>query len=280
MEIPHLFHEALCQAHGLLVPVCQSWMQATPLNYFGVWRFYDTGQCRVVSLMPSYIEQVISLALFPSFSELAQFYHRVGRRVLLSKTLSVTHTELNQINADKRESSIALAGRHGIYHRMCLLTRCEDYFELAVFGVSDEKTSVIEFYLNSLPMLEQFARQCERTLFPQLTIKGVHHELFLPGYCDTSLMEVTLSHSPPSFQPLQTLTLNNGKVVTFSDQEWACLCLRLQHYSSRMIADRLDLSARTVDAHIHHVKKKLGESAMYRIRELVEQNQWPLLKKQ
>lgn len=121
--------------------------------------------------------------------------------------------------------------------------RYPGYVDVYCFGAEASNPSIMNFFLHELDTLHSLI-QLFKDKCAHLIKSHDKHKLLLP-----ELMR-------PDFTglPLGTSVYEN---ISFSKREWDCIKLLKEEYSAKKIANRLDISHRTVENYLASIKGKL-----------------------
>lgn len=179
------------------------------------------------------------------FSELyirQKFYQRYLNGTFDQYTSGYFLGDLLNIGQEFKEACCA----HNMWHFFIITRRNKENTEIFYFGAPPEASHINHFYLNNINVLENFIlgfKEKMSTLIKthetQRVIYPIHQDI-------TGLIELP--------QKISLANLNSLKLTMRENQ---CLSYFRQGYSAKMIARHLNISHRTVEHHLAHIRKKL-----------------------
>lgn len=146
------------------------------------------------------------------------------------------------------------AAKFGITHGITLIEPSEDGCEFYFLGTTTNRRDVINKYLSNFQLLEKFIssfHQRGRKLFEQVAPFRVRVNDWL---CNNLKFD-----SVDYIDKFKFLASISGYV--FTNRELECLPLLLKGLSSKQIAEQLQISFRTVEDHINHLKIKTNSKS-------------------
>lgn len=147
------------------------------------------------------------------------------------------------------------AREFNIDHGITFVEPCSDGCEFFFIGTTSDKPEVMAHYLNNIDILERFLVYFRDKAAP--LIKEAHqHRLTIPN----KFIEAPQTNLIGNFDRSAFLQAINIK-HPFTPREIACIELLLKGYTLKMIAQELDISVRTVETHLDHIKNKVGVSS-------------------
>lgn len=146
-------------------------------------------------------------------------------------------------------------------HGLTILTPFKDYDEVVNFATHHDNAQINDFYLNHQALINKFICYF-RDQASEILALAKKHQFDLSH----KIPEKTLIlPDDPYIQIEKQLFSNNNCVVTLdnkmvklSKREAECLLYLNQGLSSKKMAQILDISPRTIEAHIDALKQKLG----------------------
>lgn len=262
----------LTDNHDLLSRVCYPLFKNTPLKYFDYLKCYDDGTTTTLSICPDFVAKILTNSLLPTLEEF-QLFSLYRQKATYLSTLTSLPPGASDLHPEKYEENIAHATDQGIYHRLYVVERREDYYVTYGFGVKNDDKTIINFYLNAMDYLEKFIRyfdfHCEYIIDLQLK----KHQIILPTYQDKFIQEkMNITIAPLSIIDLHcNPRLKNSSLEFKSNltaREKACLELVARGYTMKNVAIKLDISHRTVEQHLRNIKDKFGLSTKNQLVEL------------
>ncbi len=252
--------------HDHVSKICYPLFKNTPIKYFDYGRYYDSGEMiNCGTLSPDLVKKYYIENLYPSFEEFKLF-----------NTFGITTTFLSHfmplppgigegagdVNPERYNKSIDHAANWHIFHRLYIVKRYTGYFTTYGFGVIKEEKSILNFYLNALKVLENFALYFEYHAEELIGRADQNNRIIIPYYHEIKLRHseiledmLNISKLDFSIEPERNLSFD-GKIMTARELE--CLGLVSQGYTMKNIAKKLEISHRTVEQHLRNVKDKLG----------------------
>lgn len=140
-----------------------------------------------------------------------------------------------------------------IDHGMTLINPTADYCEFFAFASTPEHPEVINFYLNKLDIIKEFSEYFKETANPLIIkaekhkINFSHHEEAIKIYSRQDLQDILIKSSPRK---------EKYGTVKISKRQAECISYLLAGETTREIANRLELSCRTVEHYINLLKAK------------------------
>ena len=143
-----------------------------------------------------------------------------------------------------------------------LMRHNENYSEAFSFGSTIENTSVNNWYVNNLDILEQFILYFKDRSYSLVQsiepTKATAHELI------KSVSELNMNLKIPTkeilfskLEPKHVIYNINHKEIILTRSEYNCIQYLLQGYTAKSIGQKLSLSSRTIESYILNVKKKV-----------------------
>ncbi len=238
------YEKVLFQSHETVAAVCYPFFKKSPINYFDYSRFYDSGEFINFSTAPIWSKQYYAEKLMPSYQELKLFCDNKGssqRYTFLSHIMEYPPGAADA-NPLKYEHNISLCAQYKIYHRIYRVDRIGDFFRVIGFGSTKEKKSIFNYYINNIRELEKFIQYFEKKAFDPILGQN-NTRVIVPDYLSSpSLIDV------PS---------KKKKKTDLTNREIQCLDLIAHGYTMKYAANKLDISARTVETHLRNIKEKL-----------------------
>lgn len=221
--------------------ICKPLFDTLKINYFDYSRFYPDNTAFGLFTDPEYV----------SFFRNHDCYKSGPKHILLpGKHLWVSYID-HQFLSEAREYF-----NHD--HGLTILTQYPEYHEVCNFSTSTENKQILELYLNNGDFIQRFIgyfkakaeliiKKCsnQRVLItPQSNSKRNERDLIDKVIADLSL-------NKDFYAELY------GELVTLSRREAECISGILQGKTSKVIANELTISNRTVDTHLENAKEKL-----------------------
>ncbi|SRR5579883_128143 len=135
----------------------------------------------------------------------------------------------------------------GVGNGLFLIKTHAEFVEFFGFGSQPENHMVINFYLNNIDYLQNFC---------SLFIEHAEKIIKQAEACDIILPyhQEKLPHFPSHVLNVKNTTIHKIKLT---DRQLACMKLMLEGKTAKMIGATLNLSSRTIETYIHHLKRKL-----------------------
>ena len=151
-------------------------------------------------------------------------------------------------------------------HHLLLTNPCEDGCEFFSMAAPPEQHQVVSQYLPHIDLLERFFDTFKEQAAS--TIKEAEDQrIYIPNKYTESYQSLrSTAFDRETF--LDALNFKNP----FSSRESQCAKLLIKGYTHKMIAKALNISPRTVDAHIEHMKKKTNLYTRSNLLEYIERN--------
>lgn len=249
--------------------ICKPLFDTTKIKFFDYECFYDSGELLILSssnsatLYQSYFDQ----KLYAKKIELDRIVALKLQAAILSEFMPLP-SGVSEICPMKYKQNIIIAKDHHIYHRLCLYKRENDCTKIAAFGVIEKDMLAFEFFLNFLESLKKFICYFEKIAYPIILQCIKENRVTLLDYFSVEKEESCLSKTD---NHCSDLYLQNSGLIfkTLTPREIKCLSKFLTGYSAKEIGDELMISHRTVEAHIHHAKQKIGPASKQKLRHLL-----------
>lgn len=241
--------------------ICEPFFRRTPINYFEYVRFYDSGEMLLLGTHPEGMLKAFISNLFPSQEELNSF-HAYGIKVACLSHDMELPAGVGALNSERYQNNIFNAAEHNVFHRIYFIERCSNYYKIYGYGVCKSTSSIMNYYLNSMPVLEKFVKHFEWRA--QELIGGDNKEniIVLPNYHNKINAMETQSSSVEHYYEMQfqgfesDIFAKNTNRLTSREKE--CLSLVAQGYTMKNTARKLKISPRTVEQHLRNIKDKYG----------------------
>lgn len=250
--------------------ICHPLFKKTPINYFDYTRYYDTGEMIPFSTSPDFNTRYYIDCLYPSLEEL-----NLGHSFGLKSTFLSHHLPLpavvGDLNPDRYNGNIACAAEFNIYHRLYFIERGKDYYYTSGFGLPSNNKADLDFYVNAGPKLKEFIKYFEYHARHLIANGLQHHSVYMPSYCE-KILEMPNNFEEPfniaslDFSVKTEAQFKMGEELTSREKE--CLSLIAQGYTAKNVARMLQISPRTVETHLAHIKDKHGLHSKNQIVEL------------
>lgn len=147
-------------------------------------------------------------------------------------------------------------------HGIALFKKHEEYCEIFSYGTTPENSSIIDWYLNNLDLLERFSiyfkvkatpliqkAETDRLRFPHVLSANDNISPMLVG-AGPALRKQILEKMPIGKFPINELN-------SLTPQEFKCVHYAMKGYTIKGTAKLLNLSPRTVETYLNITKAKL-----------------------
>lgn len=241
--------------------ICQPFFQRTPINYFEYVRFYDSGEMLLLGTHPEGMIKAFVSNLFPSQEELESFQAYGVKVACLSHNMELP-PGVGALNTERYKNNIFNAAEHNIFHRIYFIERCSNYYKIYGYGVCKGSTSIMNYYLNSMPVLEKFVKHFESHARELIEIEANKNSIVLPNYHSRissiqSQIPSVQHYYETEFESFES-DLFAKQVDRLTSREKECLSLVAQGYTMKNTARKLQISPRTVEQHLRNIKDKYG----------------------
>lgn len=153
----------------------------------------------------------------------------------------------------QHQTVLSKAKKFNIDHGITFVEPQADGCEFFFIGTTPQNPEVMSHYLNQLDVLEKFLIYFKEKTAP-LIDKAKQNKILL---IDKINNNAPVFDETPKFDRDAFLSrLNLKENPNFSAREWDCVKLLIQGYTFKMIARTLNISARTVETHVEHIKQK------------------------
>lgn len=238
--------------------VCESIFKKTPIVYFNYARYYVSGRGFCLTTHPEWHE---------FFMRKDSFIKRVQDAVVkVDNGAFLWESKIPEVFSDANKY-------FKINNPIALVQHKWDFYEICSFAIGKRNTNAAEFYINNLDVLKQFTRyfkdknfnllkhaseEVNKFIIPKFSIEVDDKKLIK---CSNSCFNASLSNFKKELLrdlSVEKYIMHNGvKDINISRQELKCFLLFLQGKTSREIGVTLQISPKTVEAHLAVVKNKL-----------------------
>lgn len=258
---------------------CHPLFKNTPINYFDYGRYYDTGEAMVISSSVDFFVNGFEKMLFPSLEEYNLMYASGLKTVFLSHAMPLPLPPgVDSYTFDKYSEILDLAGTLNVLHRIYFIERCSDHYRVAGFGSDKCDISIINYFINSMPSLINFIHHFERSGEDLIEFLIGSHRIIIPNYLESRLqieglilpaqLPFNFAHKEPS------ASVDQIQLVTAREKD--CLNLIAQGYTMKSIAQKLNISHRTVETHLRNIKDKYGLNTKNQLIDMWNEFQKPI----
>jgi LuxR family quorum-sensing system transcriptional regulator SolR len=234
--------------------ICAPLFRNTPISCFDYSRYYTDHSFFGMSSMIDFDIVYINLGIQPTFYEIDYYNQPFG---YLSSSAPPA------LNSAKIITNIQLASDFGIDNRFYILTKFADYYEACGFSISNSVNGYTPtIFLTQMDMLKQFIRYFKEKAHDYLIALSMNRISQPKTETLISLEnDVAKAFNPISFAEDIKLSsysiLVDGIPIKLTYREIECLRLLKNNVTSKIIANRLGISHRTVDTHVNNIKTKL-----------------------
>lgn len=229
----HLFFNSIMEINELIKPI-DKYFGLDSFNYHKT--FNDNSQISLTN-QPAWYQHYLSQKLYlQSIFELpAVNYSR--SRIIWS-------------NIDTHNTILRDAASFGIKHGVTIVEPNHDGFEFYFLGTTIDDSSTINKYLSNFQLVDKFIQNF-RIVSHKLFAKLSKHKTIAEDWLDNSLQFESVNHIDKySF-------LAEMYHYQFTSREIECLPLLIKGFTAKQIAEKLNISYRTVEDHINNIKQKL-----------------------
>jgi DNA-binding CsgD family transcriptional regulator len=150
----------------------------------------------------------------------------------------------------RNEINDLLKDRHHIGHTLVVIKQHEHYCEKIFFGASDNNAGILNTYLNHRPTFDNFITYFKEKAIDLINLADQSRTICNPIDCHETVLTSPLPVSESLF-PFPNMS-------PFTAKEKECAAYLAQCLSLKGIADKMDISPRTLEKHIARLKIKLG----------------------
>ncbi len=222
--------------------ICRTLFKSTPVKFFIYVRFYDNGS--IISLP--------SRADWHKHFFQKEYYKSSKLRLVPGYNFWNSKADFSEPNYDAREY-------FNIDNKFEITIKGHDYHE--VFGFASEKgcREAINYYVNNLDQLDNFTSYFKDTAHNLIESCARNHnyQLHIKEYLVKPAL--TSSQSVPPFLSENQYYLNRHTTqeIGLSNKEMQCMVYTLRGRTAREASSALNISSKTVEAHLANVREKL-----------------------
>ncbi len=256
-------HQAI-KSSSEVTEICQPLLQFTPISFFNLVRVYDNHARLSFSNNQDWLEHYYK-----------QQYHNesmFSNSPFCLENKFMTHTSFpdNIVIRDAIDN-------FDICYGFVLIDRQAKHTDFFHFATSHKNSSVMNFYLNSIDMLEHFtfyfrdkAANLIKKCKPNVPVDTV--SMFSEAKDLTDLTCERHKYLAATKLSKLQITLNN-KVINLTRREIQTLWHYLQGKTAKEIAKAIYLSPRTVEYYLVRIKKKLNCQTRHDLFKMVMQSE-------
>ncbi len=148
---------------------------------------------------------------------------------------------------------LSKARQFNIDHGITFVEPVSDGCEFFFIGAPADKPEVMRRYVTRIDLLGKFIIYFRERATP-LIEQAKQNKIYIPNKFEAA--PLTLIETQCIFDTQGFLSALQPQMQALSPRERACADLLLQGYTIKMIAKELDLSPRTVETYLEHVKQK------------------------
>jgi DNA-binding CsgD family transcriptional regulator len=236
--------------------ICEPFFKRYNINYFSYGRFYDDGSFDVLLTNANWYDHLWDRKYPIAVPNPEDFVMKQSLFYLWDEGLYAEAVS---------DAKHYFKMDHGI----TLVTRRLGYFDYFSFASPVENKRALNFYLNSLCVLETFGSYFLETT--EKLVKEVHkHRIILPDRKEKidifpSLPSKDISNAQPEF----TSTKKTHE-IHFTAKELDCLQLLKKGFTAKEIGAHLHLSPRTIHDYLDKIKEKVGVQKKSQIISVLE----------
>jgi DNA-binding CsgD family transcriptional regulator len=152
-------------------------------------------------------------------------------------------------NINTHNVILQAAAKFGINYGITLIEPCEDGCEFYFLGTTSNDNSVINNYLSNFQLVEKFVANFKDSGKSILALAEKERVCVDDWLCND--LNFSIAHQVDKYSFLAAIY-----GYRFTSRELQCLPLLLNGFSSKQIAEYLNLSFRTVEDYINNIKQK------------------------
>ncbi len=248
----HEFANSTClNCEAEMVEICGYLSEYFGIKYFGYIECYADGTHICLTTDNEWIEI---------------FYRELYQHAAFHKTIDAYTPGILLWSAIENQTTFTAFNEHSkCDHGITLIDKHKNSCEFFTFATHTGNTKIINFYLNNLDILWRHAfyfkdrgatliskAQADRNILPKCIIDPK----------DTIITELESINDPlfdTSINPIKRYYVTIDDISTYLTPSEAKCCYYLLHrYTNKQIANILQISDRTVEAHIKNVKAKFA----------------------
>ncbi len=220
--------------------IAEPFLKRNLLNYFQFGRCYADG-----SHLP-----LVTNADFLS----ARLSANNGVRSAINEHQVDAHTFIFLWNESLALEDTNQAREFDLDNGICFVERHTDFYDLIAFAAPRSEKNINNFYLNNIGSLKRFIREF-KDQGEELIEQAESYRLHLPQHLQDQNKEKMLWKKNKSIS-----IAAHGSNARLSLKEYECLELVANGMVLREIAEKMNISTRTVETYLDRVKSKLGLS--------------------
>lgn len=252
--------------------ICRPLFSQTDISYFDYQHYFHDGGLLALSSRPDFMESYLINHYYPTLQELNTQFNLKARRFVFMSEGMVLPTKAAKHNPQKYINNIMLSKSYGIHHRVYFAQKSHDHIKVCGFGTDTDNRAILEYYLNSVDLLERFI-----TYFQCRAYDLIHQKnraiIYLPnffGKAKDNKAEPSKTYDISLFPDNYKISIEN-KTIKLSQREMECLVLKLKGGSAKAIGRFLSISNRTVEKILCNVYEKAEHQPMHILANTLEQ---------
>lgn len=234
----------------LISKICQPLQINFDFNLITYRRFYNDGKMLYLFNHQEWMKFVLE----KEFWVTTKFQEKIK---FINKSASI-HSIWDEKYLEKDKIYKALF-EYNIWNGISIYKKFEHFIEAFAFATTKENTSILNFYIENMEMIEHFILYFREQI--SSIIRKIDPHILIPFEISPLISEKkTISGIGSFFEstPLNRVTLNiNGFDCSLSRREMECLIPTIKGKTSKEIARMLSLSPRSVEKYIDNIKMKL-----------------------
>lgn len=163
-----------------------------------------------------------------------------------------------QVFKDAREA-------FNIDHGMTVVNQLSDAYEFAHFGTTRDNHSIMHFYMNNKDILNRFilyfriqAEDLIKTAYDNMILLPSPKKMYYHDHTFNQQQNIIVKSCTPVFPPHKHQLSSTYGNVLLTDREVICIEWLKKAKTANEIAEILQISKRTAEAHIDNIKRKLN----------------------
>lgn len=257
MELTENEKKYLYKSKSAIDNICMPLFNQTDIRYFDYQHYYRCGDLLALSTHPKFMESYLTKQYYPTLKELDNQLCNNDKLFVFMSEAMILPTKAAKDNPKKYISNIMLSKNYDIYHRIYFAKHYDEYIRICGFGICTDNAEILEYYLNSVELLERFIAYFECSAHDLINRKNqqlIHLPNFNPD--ETYIKPKILKSSYINFVPDKYRLIIDDKFIRFSQREMECLILKLKGGSAKSIGNLLNISNRTVEKILCNVYEK------------------------
>lgn len=229
--------------------ICQPLKTNFDFDLITYRRFYNNGQLLYLFNHPQWMSFVLEKELWITT--------KFQEKIKLINEIPSIHSIWDEKYLAQDKIYQALF-EHNIWNGLSIYKKFEHYIETFAFATTKENTSIINFYIENMAVIERFILYFREQIQP--LIRKLDSRILIPFEIHPLIKTSNIKLGIDSFfanTPINRITLNiNGTDHTLSRREIECLIPTIKGKTSKEVARILGLSPRSVEKYIDNIKEK------------------------